>query len=143
MHALMNAIDLSTGAPREPRASAGNVTFLPRTIDKARASLPGGNLGEYGIDGMSENMFDHLAISRDAFISAVSEAAHDDEVVVWVRNATTQEKIDNWNTFAAKAMAFNGDTDKIADLFPWFTKDSGQSLLVLDLLHEDDRRAFA
>jgi hypothetical protein len=38
----MDALDLTKAPPRAPRETLAGVVFLPRTIDKMRATLPGG-----------------------------------------------------------------------------------------------------
>jgi hypothetical protein len=40
-------LDLRTRPPRGPRETILGFYFLPRTIDKLRAELPGGNLGAF------------------------------------------------------------------------------------------------
>ncbi len=52
----MDALDLTTHPPRSPNLRLGGLLMLARTIDKLRASLPGGNLGVYYIRGFSATM---------------------------------------------------------------------------------------
>jgi len=138
----MNAIDLSTKPPREPRAQLGGVTFLPRTIDKAQAVLPGGNIGDYDMEGLSVTMLGQLEIAVDAFIAAVAEAEHEADVLAYVNENTTPEKIGAWNKWISEFVAFGGDEQQIRGMFPWFDAHQQQSLIALDLLHADDQRVF-
>ena len=43
----MEPLDLTTRPPRAPRESLAGLAFMPRTIDKLRAEMPGGNMGKY------------------------------------------------------------------------------------------------
>jgi Domain of unknown function (DUF5069) len=139
----VTSLSLTERPPRPPREAAGGITFLPRTIDKARASLPGGNLGDYRLRGISGRLLDHLGIPEDRFVAAVGAAVDDDAVVEWLKSETTQAKIDAWNAFVKEYVPLGGDRAKIQEAFPWLQPDAQQSLLALDLLPEDDRRAFA
>src|ERR1039458_3327751 len=42
-HRGMKPMTLSDKPPRKPRAELAGVVFLPRSIDKVRATLPGGD----------------------------------------------------------------------------------------------------
>ncbi|HWT06548.1 MAG TPA: DUF5069 domain-containing protein, partial [Xanthomonadales bacterium] len=68
----MQPLDLTTAPPRAPRESLAGIVFLPRTIDKMRATLPGGALGAYNIPGFSEMMLEALGIELEAFRAAVA-----------------------------------------------------------------------
>ena len=138
----MEPIDLSKQPPRRPRAELAGVIFLPRSIDKARAELPGGDLGEYKIDGFSQRMLDHFGISRDAFVAAVRDAASDDDVATFVQKNTNAEKIASWNEFVSAALPRSGDRAAALQAYPWL-KERPDLILTLDVLEEDDKRSFA
>jgi hypothetical protein len=60
--------------------------MLARTIDKLRATLPGGDLGPYHVFyGMSKHLADALQIDLHELADIVRDANGDDEVVAWVR----------------------------------------------------------
>jgi hypothetical protein len=63
MHRLMGPLDLRAAAPRAPRARLAGALFLPRSIDKVRATFPGGNLGDYAIEGFTEMMLEEFGIT--------------------------------------------------------------------------------
>ena len=88
---------LSDKPPRRPRAELAGVVFLPRSIDKVRATLPGGDPGPYNIPGFTQLMLEKLGISVESFSAAVAAAESDDEVGAFVRANTTQARIDEWN----------------------------------------------
>jgi hypothetical protein len=121
---------------------AGGVTFLPRSIDKARASLPGGNLGEYAIEGITQWMLEKFGIEIPAFVAAVAAARGDDDVAAFVREHTTQAKIDEWNAYVLRRLPRDGDRAAALEAYPWLASRPDLTLSV-DVLEEDDRRSFA
>ncbi|MBV8689631.1 MAG: DUF5069 domain-containing protein, partial [Candidatus Eremiobacteraeota bacterium] len=60
----MEPLDLSKAPPRSPKLQLDGLVMLPRTIDKLRASLPGGNLGPYRIQGFSQRMLDAIGVTE-------------------------------------------------------------------------------
>ena len=68
----MDALDLRKAPPRRPRAELADVVFMPRSIDKIRATLPGGDLGAYTISGFTATMFDMLGIALEDVATAVT-----------------------------------------------------------------------
>src|SRR5882757_5461101 len=61
----MTPLDLTKGRPRTPQDQLDDLAFFPRTIDKARASLPGGNKGDYNVaPGISDQFLKHFGLPR-------------------------------------------------------------------------------
>jgi hypothetical protein len=84
----MEPLDLESRPPRSPREQMLGVYFLPRTIDKIRAELPGGKPGGYiviGPDSMSAYLLHKLRIAVDDLREVVAHATDEDEVVAWLR----------------------------------------------------------
>ena len=83
----MEPLDLTKQPPRGPREALAGLPFLPRTIDKMRAALPGGNLGEYndGHVGMSTTVLKRIGIEPADLQAVVASAKSESEVVDWVR----------------------------------------------------------
>ncbi len=139
----MEPLDLSKQPPRAPRAELDGIIFLPRSIDKARAYLPGGNRNGYNIPGVTGGMLERFGISHEDFIAAVGAAASEADVVVFVRKHADQAKIDEWNGWVkTREPRGNRDLPEVHEIYPWL-KDKPELKLVLDILAEDDRRAFA
>jgi hypothetical protein len=134
----MTPLSLRSTPPREPRAACGGVIFLPRSIDKFRAALPGGAFGEYKIDGLTARMLEQLGISEAELLAAVKHAATDDDVAAFVAATSSAAAIAEWNAWILNRVPFDGDREKITAAFPWFADQPGHSLLTLDLLREDD-----
>lgn len=95
----MDALDLTRRPPRSPRLLLGDLDLLmiARTVDKLRATLPGGNLGEYRIDGFSSRLLEKLGITEDALRAVVARAKDDAEVAEWIRSNTDPSKYEALN----------------------------------------------
>jgi hypothetical protein len=103
----MEPLDFTQSRPRATRAALAGVTFLPRSIDKFRASLPGGNLNGYTIEGFTGRMLENLGITEDAMRDAVAAAGTDDDI------ATA------WNDYVLNRELYLGNrTEAIAEN-PW------------------------
>ena len=139
----MDSLDLSKQPPRSPRAELDGVIFLPRSIDKARAYLAGGNRNGYNIPGVTGGMLERFGISNDDFVAAVGAASNDADVVAFVRRHASQTTVDEWNAFVeAREPRGNRNLPEVLEIYPWL-KEQPDLKLVLDILAEDDRRIFA
>lgn len=82
----MKSLDLRIRPPRSPRAKLDGLVLMLRTIDKIRATLPGGHLGPYHIaPGMSQILLSIIGVELAALRTAVMMADSDDEVAAWLR----------------------------------------------------------
>jgi hypothetical protein len=138
----MQPLDLTTAPPRAPRESLAGVVFLPRTIDKVRATLPGGELGAYNIPGFSEMLLEALGIDAVAFTAVVADAAGDDDVARFVETSTSPERVAAWNAMILARLPRNGDRNAAYEAYPWL-RERPDLVLALDVLEEDDRQHFA
>jgi hypothetical protein len=138
----MEPLDLRTAPPRSPRAELAGIVFLPRSIDKLRATLPGGHIGDYSIDGFTEMMLEELGITVEAIATVVASAATDGDVAAYVTAHAKPGGIAAWNAFALNREIYRGDRAAAEAEIPWL-KDRQDIRLTLDLLAEDDRLSFA
>jgi hypothetical protein len=92
-------MDLSLAPPRGPREwMAGlDLDIMARTVDKLRATLPGGDLGPYKISGYSSRLLDALGIEEGALRDAVAAAADEATVVKWILERTDPSKFPAMN----------------------------------------------
>jgi hypothetical protein len=137
----MEPLDLRNGPPRSPRAELGGIVFLPRSIDKLRATLPGGSIGAYAIPGFTEMMLEQLGISLADTVEAVRRATSDGDVLAFVSARTTPERIAAWNAFISVREPAGGDRVVAIQRYP-FLAERPDLVVALDVLAEDDRRAF-
>ena len=141
----MDALDLTKQPPRGPRELLPTLDLLmiARTVDKLRATLPGGNLGSYQIPGFSTRLLEALNIREDDLREAVARATSDDEVVAWIREHADPA------TYSRANAALEGRVvaDRIGDpafvaKYPLVTSLPLDTKLI-DMLILDDRAAFA
>jgi uncharacterized protein DUF5069 len=118
----MEPLDLSKAHPRAARAELGGITFLPRSIDKFRAALPGGNLAGYSLEGFTGHMLENLGIAPDAFRAAVAAARGDEDVASYVRDHAVAGGADAWNSFVLNREVYNGDRAEAIAENPWLAE---------------------
>jgi len=89
----MEPLDLTMQPPRGPRETLAGLAFMPRTIDKLRAEMPGGNMGPYlnRPDGMSAVLCKRAGIDMDELRAVVAAAASESEIAAWLRERVTPE----------------------------------------------------
>lgn len=138
----MTPLDLTKAPPRAPRAELAGIIFLPRTIDKYRAALPGGDPGAYTLTGFSQRLLDELGIASDAFAATVASAADDAAVAAFVAERAAPEKIAAWNRFVSERQPRGGNRAEALESYPWLHARP-DLVLALDVLEEDDKQLFA
>lgn len=138
----MEPIDLSARPPRSPWERLEGLYFMPRTIDKLRAKLPGGNLGVYKIDGTSRRLLDAIGVREEDLQAVVARATSEEDVAAWLRDHADRSKFDEINRLlSARSYDDIQDKEKFDKNYP-HAKTSGKKLL-FDLLELDDRAMFA
>ena len=115
----MEPLDLTTARPRKARAELAGIIFLPRSIDKFRAALPGGTLNGYTIEGFTETMLDDLGISIETMQKVVADAETDDDVVEYVTANAVAGGADKWNTFVQNREVYKGNRAEAIAENPW------------------------
>jgi hypothetical protein len=142
----MTPLDLRKDAPRGPRETLLGFYFLPRTVDKLRAELPGGNLGAYlnHERGFSAYVVWRLGLDMNEFRDAVAAAADEAEVVDWlaarIDSATAPALNEKFETFVVERMSAD-DQLLVRERHPVMATRADLSK-VLDILEAEDRRAF-
>jgi hypothetical protein len=86
----MDALDLTLRPPRSPREPLSNLDLfmIARTVDKLRATLPGGNIGSYQITGFSSRLLEKLGIAEAALRDVIARADSDAEIALWIGEHT-------------------------------------------------------
>ncbi len=82
----MTPLDLRKRAPRGPRETLLGFYFLPRTVDKLRAELPGGNPGHYINEerGFSAYIVRRLGLDMGEFRQAVADCPDEAGLLKWL-----------------------------------------------------------
>ena len=120
---------------------------MPRTIDKLRGFLPGGNPGEYFINGkipgISQYLLDRLGISVDDLREVVERAANEDEIAAWLRERTDVSQYDAINATLQRIKRKHAtDPAYFAELYEHTLAAHPELDRILDIIDEDDRRIF-
>ena len=144
----MEPLDLRTRPPRSCHAELDGLMLMPRTIDKLRAQLPGGDSGVYFINGqikgISGYLLERLGIGESELRDAIARAASEDDVASWLRE----------HTDAAQYQAINATLRRIkpkhAEDEAYFRKEYAATLeqrpdleFIVDIVDADDERLFA
>jgi len=82
----MTPLDLREHPPRPPRATLLGFYFLPRTVDKLRAELPGGDPGGYVNDerGFSAYLVRRLGLDMNDLRAAVAASTDETALQEWL-----------------------------------------------------------
>ncbi len=143
----MTPLDLRKQPPRGPRQTMLGFYLLPRTVDKLRAELPGGNLGDYlNHDiGFSAYTVRRLGLDMGEFRNTVASAADEAAVEEWlaarVDVASAPELNAKLETIVVERMspenqALVRERHPVMQARPDLTK-------ILDILEADDEGAFS
>lgn len=115
--------------------------MLPRTIDKARGLLPGGDPGDYAIEpGWSGWLLRELAFTQAEFLELVRRASDDQAVGDAIAARISPERCEALNAAIRTMRVADAPPDvraAIEDLY-----DAEADALILDLVIADDRRRF-
>ncbi|HTX60592.1 MAG TPA: DUF5069 domain-containing protein [Verrucomicrobiae bacterium] len=140
----MDALDLTRRPPRAPRALLPGLDLLmiARTVDKLRATLPGGKLGEYKIQGFSSRLLDALGIEEAALRDEVARAGDDAAVARWICAHADAARFAAINAeFEAATIADRLGDPEFLERYP-FVKTLPPQTPRIDMLALDDEAAF-
>jgi hypothetical protein len=144
----MEPLDLRNHPPRSSREELDGLIMLPRTIDKFRAMLPGGDMGMYIINstrttGLSGFMLKRLGVSEEAFLEAVATAKSDEEVAAWLRANTDPSRYEKLSMMLANIEASHSeDPAFVREFYAETTREHPELTKMVDIIDADDRRTF-
>ena len=139
----MAPLDLTLETPRPPRETMLGFYFLPRTIDKLRAELPGGNIGSYlnHDTGFSAYVVRRLGLDMNEFRDAVARLHDDAAISDWLAARIDRSAAPSLNakldSFVVERMS-PADRDLVRGRHPVMALRPELSG-VLDILDADDR----
>jgi len=138
----MEPLDLSKAPPRSPKLKLDGLAMLPRTIDKIRATLPGGNLGPYRIQGFSQRMLDAIGVTEDQLRDAVAKAKNDEDVVAWLRDNANRSAYSEFTSYITnRSLDDITDREAFAKRYPIIDRRPDLHYLS-DVLEADDAEMF-
>jgi Domain of unknown function (DUF5069) len=97
------APDLTQRPPRSTRCQLGGYVYLPRMLDKGRATITGKN-GEYKYNsGIDQHLVRFLGFDPDALLKELEAGKGDGEILEWLNaNAVHRRapwEIEQWVTY--------------------------------------------
>jgi len=143
----LTPLDLRTHRPRPVRDMLLGFYLLPRTIDKLRAELPGGDLGLYvnHDTGFSAYIVRRLGLDMNDFRNAVAAAPDEDAVTAWLAARVDAAAAPAFNakleSFVVERMSAE-DQVLVRERHPVMTQRPELSN-ILDVLDADDELTFA
>ncbi len=116
--------------------------MLARTVDKLRATLPGGNIGAYQITGFSSRLLLKLDIGEAALRDVIARATSDAEVAAWIRGHSDPAIYPEINAaFERMTIGERLDDAEFVQRYP-IARTLPPHASRLDLLAADDAEAF-
>lgn len=140
----MDSLDLTRRPPRGPRLPLASLDLfmLARTVDKVRATLPGGSLGSYQVPGFSARLLERLGIAEEDLRGAVARATSDEEVAAWVRERTDPAAYPEINAaMEQRTIADRLDDPQFVAKYP-IAQTLAPEMPLLDFLAADDDDMF-
>jgi len=112
--------------------------LLPRTIDKARGLLPGGDPGDYVIEpGWSAWLLAELGFTQAEFLELVRRAANEAEITSAIGERVSPEKCEALNETMKAMRIADAPPDMRAMLDEIYHADP--DALLIDVVVADDR----
>jgi hypothetical protein len=144
----MEPLDLTKGPPRSCYEELDGLMFMPRTIDKLRARLPGGDTGAYFINGkipgMSDYLLQRLRIEEQALLDAVALASSDADVARWLREHADASEYSAINESIRRIRPKHAaDPVYFAELYRETLAMHPELEFIIDIIDADDRRMHA
>ena len=143
----MEPLDLTLRPPRSCYAELDGLLLLPRTIDKLRAFLPGGNPGGYIINGrikgISGYLLERLGVTEGELREAVARAETEEDVAAWLRENTDSTQYPAINATLRKIKPKHAENPEIfAEIYAETLAAQPELERIMDIIEADDRRAF-
>ena len=143
----MKPLDLTRQPPRSCYEELDGLMMMPRTIDKLRGFLPGGNPGDYFINGkipgLSQFLLDRLGVALDDFQAVVARATSEDEIAVWLREHTDTSAYPALNATLRRIKPKHAhDPEYFAEIYAHTLELHPELEHIVDIIDADDRRVF-
>lgn len=140
----MEALDLRIRPPRRPRERLDGLMFMPRTIDKIRATLPGGHLGPYHVaPGMSQMLLSIISVDLAALRGAVTRVNSDEDVAKWLQTHADVTQYERANSILSEWRHENipeEHREHFESLYPEYLL--ARYAVAFDLIEADDRELY-
>jgi hypothetical protein len=115
--------------------------MMPRTIDKMRARLPGGKLGQYQVAGTSIRLLDAIGVKEADLQAVVARANTDEDVAEWLRANARTQAYEAVNKMLGERRLKDVDLEDLQTRYP-IAKDLPLDTRLFDMLQQDDILSF-
>lgn len=143
----MKPLDLRQRPPRSCYVELDGLILMPRTIDKLRGRLSGGDPGIYFINGkirgISGYLLERLGVAEQALYDAVAACDTEDQVAAWLRERTDPSQYPAINETLRRIKPKHAEDEA------WFRQEYAETLalhpelkFIIDIVDADDRRRF-
>ena len=144
----MEPLDLRSKPPRSCYAELDGLMLMPRTIDKMRAQLPGGDPGGYFINGLIQGLsgylLERLGITEDDLRRTVAAAASEDDVAAWLRDHVDATQYSAINETIKRIKPKHAkDPEYFYGLYAATLAEHPELVHTIDIVDADDRRMFS
>lgn len=121
--------------------------LMPRTIDKLRGFLPGGNPGEYFINGpikgISGYLLERLGIGEGELRDAIAGAQTEEDVAAWLRTRTDATQYPAINETLRRIKPKHAEDPALfATIYAETLAQDADLEYIIDIIVADDRRIF-
>jgi hypothetical protein len=144
----MKTLDLSEAPPRSCYVELDGLMLMPRTIDKLRAQLPGGNAGGYFINGtqmkgISGYLLDRLGVREAELLKTIGDAADENTVAAWLRERTDAEAYPAINETLRRIKPKHSENEALfREEYVETLREQPELEYIVDIIDADDRRRF-
>ncbi len=144
----MEPLDLRTRPPRSCYLELDGLMLMPRTIDKLRGQLPGGDPGGYFINGpikgISGYLLERLGVAEADLLAIVARAMSDDEVGAWLRERTDPSQYTAINATLRRIRPKHAEDEAFfRNEYAPTLRQNPELEYILEIVDADDRRRFA
>ncbi|HEV3091020.1 MAG TPA: DUF5069 domain-containing protein [Candidatus Cybelea sp.] len=140
----MDPLDLTKRPPRSPRELLPGLDLFmaARTVDKLRATLPGGNIGEYQISGFSSRLIERLGFPEAHLRAFIATAQSDAEIADWIAEHSDPARYAEINAaFERSTIGERANDPAFLARYPVVRRLPPETSR-LDMLDADDAEAF-
>lgn len=143
----MEPLNLRAQPPRSCYVELDGLMLMPRTIDKLRAMLPGGDPGGYWINtrmkGISGYLLERLGISEGDLLDAVGRAQDETEIAAWLAQRTDPQMYESLNQTLRRIRPDHAeDPAYFREIYAETLREHPDLERIVDIIDADDRRMF-
>ena len=141
------APNLRERVPRSPRQQLGGLVWLPRLLDKGRATLAGTN-GEYEYGCLlDQRFFDFVALEPEALKAQLAAGKSDAEVLQWILAHAGRELspaiVEAWSVQAERQAPSEAELQQVlSEQRQGQALEGAERLTWFELLERHDRLSF-